>query len=190
MRADQSTVWHPMMKALLASLALHPLMAIAQMQGCSIVGEPQVSPSLVRLESSPGRVVIRRGKPLHTTLTLRAGDQGVYLPDYFGPFMETCDRGFATELLTRAGKLANKHPTGCATAGGPPQIKLVWLKPGETRQWPVDLPTRSIGPGSYCLYAEYLTSAHLLEWAISVPENKSLVAQGRVTALPVIIRIR
>ena len=96
MRADQSTVWHPMMKAVLASLALHPLMAIAQMQGCSIVGEPQVSPSLVRLESSPGRVVIRRGKPLHTTLTLRAGDQGVYLPENIARLVS--QRNFSTGL--------------------------------------------------------------------------------------------
>lgn len=69
--------------------------------GCAVFGTPQVSPALATLRDGATASVYKRGKPIHVTLTLRAGAEGVYLPDFFGPLQETCSHGFAVEVLTR-----------------------------------------------------------------------------------------
>jgi hypothetical protein len=157
---------------------------------CTVYGTPQVNPALVRLENETTGSVYKRGKPIHVTLTLRAGAEGVYLPDFFGSFQETCSHGFASEVLTRQGRTANPNEQGCIYAGPPPKITYIALRPGETRTWSTDLATASIAPGHYCLYAEYLSSEQLLSWATNLPNDRALVAKGRITAEPIPVEIR
>jgi hypothetical protein len=172
-------------------LLLSSSLAVAQSEGkCALFGTPQVNPTLVQLDNHGTRSSYRRGEPIHVTLTLRAGAEGVYLPDFFGAFQETCTYGFATEVLTFTGKAANPHEPGCAYAGGVPKIQAVELKPGEMRTWSTDLSTRSIAPGHYCLYAEYLIAEQPFGWAVNLPHDRSLVAKGRITATPMPIEIR
>ena len=158
--------------------------------GCAVFGTPQVSPALATLRDGATASVYKRGKPIHVTLTLRAGAEGVYLPDFFGPFQGTCTHGFTVEVLTFQGRLADPNSAGCAYAGGPPKIPYVRLRPRESRTWSTSLSTKSIARGRYCLYAEYLSSELLISSALNLPHDKALVARGRITAPPLLIEIR
>ncbi|HKF53838.1 MAG TPA: hypothetical protein VKJ45_00280 [Blastocatellia bacterium] len=172
--------------------AILPLTLTVAQSGskCSVHGTPQVDPTLVRLENETTGSVYKRGKPIHVTLTLRAGLEGVYLPDFFGPFQEMCSHGFASEVLTQQGRTANPNEQGCGYIGATPKITYVALRPGETRTWSTDLATASIAPGHYCLYAEYISPEELLSLATNLPSDRSLVAKGRITAEPIAIEIR
>ena len=57
-----------------------------------------------------------------------------------------------------------------------------------TRTWSADLPTGSIAPGHYCLYAEYLSSEQLVGWAVNLLDAS--MAKGQITAKPIPIEIR
>ena len=163
------------------------LPAVAQVtSGCTILGTPQVSPTLVSLEIRPGVPSYRRGERISVTLTLRSGPEGVYLPDYFGSFLDTCRLGFSSEVLTQGGKAASTRQYGCASSGASPTVTYVKLGPAETRTWTTDLETESIAPGRYCLYAEYMSPGP--DPALS--SDQALLAVGRITALPLTIRIR
>jgi hypothetical protein len=175
----------PILAARIAIIVLFPRLTIAQSGSkCTVFGTPQVSPALVRLVSVATRSAHKKGTPIHVTLTVRAGLEGVYLPDFFGAFQQTCSHGFATEVLTLQGRAANPNEPGCTYAGATPKIKYVELKPGEIRTWNTDLPTESITPGHYCLYAEYLSPEELIGWSVNLPDDKALVAKGRITAVP------
>lgn len=157
---------------------------------CKEFATQQMSPALVSLENQTPGSVYQRGEPIHIKLTLRAGPRGVYLPDFFGPFMSTCSHGFFSGVLTIKGKAAFPDEPGCAYAGPAPHIAYVKLNPGETRTWSTDLKTTSIVAGRYCLYAEYLSSEKVLSTGLGLPENKALVGTGKVSASPILIEIR
>lgn len=163
---------------------------VAQITRCTILGTPQVDRALVTLDMRTGGSSYRRGDRIHVRLTLRSGSQGVYLPDHFGSFEDTCSHGFDSEVLTKSGKAADLVPHGCAFAGQSPRVAYVRLKPEEIRSWKTELKTSSIAPGRYCLYAEYLTPEGLVAEGSNLPTDKALVAAGRVTATPLLIRIR
>ncbi len=169
--------------------SVHPGIAKSG-SGCAVFDTPQVSPALVTLRDGATASVYKRGKPIYVTLTLRAGAKGVYLPDFFGPFQETCSHGFAAAVLDFHGRAADPTAAGCAYAGGPPKIRYVRLKPKESRTWSTYLSTESILPGRYCLYAEYLISELLISSALNLPDDKALVARGRIVAPPLTIEIR
>ena len=177
--------------AWIAITVLSPRLTIAQSGSkCTVFGTPQVSPALVKLESVATLSAYKKGMPIHVTLTVRAGQEGVYLPDFFGAFQQTCSHGFATEVLTLQGRAANPNGPGCAYTGGAPKIRYLKLKPEEIRTWKIDLPTKAIAPGQYCLYAEYLSPEELIGWSVNLPDDKALVAKGRITATPIAIEIR
>ena len=168
-----------------------PRLALTQSKsGCTVFGAEQVSPVLVELESVATHSAYKRGMPIHVILTLRAGHEGVYLPDFFEAFQQTCSHGFAAEIITLQGKAADPNEPGCAYAGGTPKITYVKLKPDEIRTWKIDLPTKAIPRGRYCLYSEYLSTEELMGWSINLPDDKALVAKGRITAMPIAIEIR
>lgn len=177
--------------ALIAMAVSFPRLTLSQSGSrCAVFGTPQVSPALVGLESIATVSTYKKGMPIHVTLTVRAGHEGVYLPDFFGAFNQTCSHGFATEVLTLQGRAANPNEPGCAYAGGTPKITYVKLNPEEVRTWEIDLSTRTISPGQYCLYAEYLSPEDLMGWSVNLPDNKALVAKGRITATPIAIEIQ
>jgi|GEM_PF-2113335 len=168
-----------------------PRLTIAQFGNkCKVFGAPQVSHTLVKLESVATGSIYKKGTPIHIILTVRAGHEGVYLPDFFGAFQQTCSHGFATQILTPQGRAANPNELGCAYAGAPPKITYVKLEPEEIRTWKIDLPTKAIPSGQYCLYAEYLSPKELMGWSVNLPDDKALVAKGRITATPIAIEIR
>ena len=164
--------------------------AVAQITSCKLLGTPQVDPALVSLDMRAGGFSFRRGKRIHVRLTLRSGSQGVYLPNYFGSFEDTCSHGFSGAVLTLDGNAADPVPHGCAFAGQAPRVVYVRLKPAEIRSWSTYLETSSIAPGHYCLYAEYLTPQGPFDTGSKLLTDKALLASGRVTANPLLIRIR
>ena len=176
-------------KALLVACLLRLTPAVAQITTCKLFGTPQVDQALVSLDMRAGGVSFRRGKRIHVRLTLRSGSRGVYLPNYFGSFEDTCSHGFSGTVLTLAGKAADPVPHSCASAGQAPLINYVWLKPAEMRTWSTYLETGSIAPGRYCLYAEYLTPQGPFDTGSKLLTNRALIASGRVTANPLLIRV-
>jgi hypothetical protein len=177
--------------AWIAISVLSPRLTIAQSGSkCILFGTPQVDPALVELQSVATGSIYKRGKPIHVTLTVRAGHEGVYLPEFFGAFLQTCSHGFATEVLTLQGRAADPNEPGCAYAGAARKIAYVKLNPEEVRTWKVNLPTEAIPPGHYCLYAEYLSPEELMGWYVNLPDDRALVAKGRITATPIAIEIR
>jgi hypothetical protein len=121
-RSDSPTYRLSRSNPLVSSLCLYVLLswqsAFAQNSGkCSILPGEQVSGELATLRTQVNRSIYRRGEPVTVTLTLKAGANGVYLPDYFGDFMKTCEHGFAASLLTVAGKAADAHEPGCVGGG-------------------------------------------------------------------------
>jgi hypothetical protein len=181
----------PALTALAGSLLLTSSSAVAQSAAkCTLLGDPQVSSVLVSLENRTTGSAYRRGERIHVILTLRAGAKGIYLPRFFEAFQQTCNYGFDAEVMTLDGRAANPNETGCMYAGGQPKVAYVKLNPGETRTWSTALQTKSIAPGHYCLYAEYLSPNPLIGIATGLPEDRALVAIGRITATPIPIDIR
>jgi hypothetical protein len=175
--------------------------ALAQhLDRCPSLPSKQVSNSLATLSMQTGRSIHPRNTPLEVTLTLKAGSNGVYLPAYFDDFMKTCEHGFAAALLTVAGKSADPSEAGCAASSlhdGPgidsPQAHLpdfIRLEPGETRSWHTTLKTTRLEPGHYCLYGEYLSNSYMIEKVAQLPEVNGLMANGKITATPLLIELR
>jgi hypothetical protein len=175
--------------------------AFAQNLGqCSALHGEQVSSALATLSMKTGRASYRQDAPLEVALTLKAGSNGVYLPAYFGDFMKTCEHGFAATLLTTAGESADRHAAGCIGGGihsgpgvDPAQAELnnfIRLEPGEMRTWHTTLETSALSRGRYCLYAEYLSYAYMIDQVAQLREIKGLMAKGRITATPSLIDLR
>ena len=177
------------MTALLVTCLVGLTPAIAQTTSCTVLRTPQVDPALVSLDMRVDGFSFRRGKRIHVRLTLRSGSQGVYLPNYFGSFEDTCSYGFSSVVLTLKGKGTDHVPHGCAFGGQAPDIVYVKLKPAGTRSWSTFLETSSIAPGRYCLYAEYVTPQGSFDTGSYLVKDKALLAAGRVTATPLLIRI-
>jgi hypothetical protein len=187
-RAQKSA---PALTALVGSLLLNSSSAVAQSAAkCTLLGDPQVSSVLVSLENRTTGSAYRRGERIHVILTLRAGAKGVYLPRFFEAFQQTCSYGFGAEVLTLDGRAADPNQPSCAYAGFQPKVAYVKLNPGETRTWSTALQTKTVAPGHYCLYAEYLSPEWLIGIATGLPEDRAMVAIGRITATPIPIEIR
>jgi hypothetical protein len=175
--------------------------ALAQnLDRCPSLPSKQVSNLLATLSMQTGRSIYPRNTQLEVTLTLKAGSNGVYLPAYFGDFMKTCEHGFAAALLTMAGKPADLTEPGCAASSlhaGPgidsPQAHLpdfIRLEPGETRTWHTTLKTTRLERGHYCLYGEYLSNSYMIDKVAQLPEVNGLMANGKITATPLLIDLR
>jgi hypothetical protein len=186
-------------------LTIEPLLsdhnALAQDLGqCSFLHGEQVSCALATLRVQTDRSMYRKDAPLEVTLTLKAGSNGVYLPAYFDDFMKICEHGFSATLLTMAGKSADRPATGCIGGGlhsGPgidtTQAELtnfIRLEPGEMRTWHTTLKTSALSRGRYCLYAEYLSYAYMIDEIAQLRQVKGLLAKGRITATPLLIDLR
>ncbi len=186
-RAKQSTT---ILAVVIGCLLLSSYLVGAQpASNCPVLGTPQLSKSLVSVENRTKGLVYRRGERISVELILRAGPRGALLPDFFGPFLQTCRHGFAAAILTLNGRSADPNPIGCASAGPTPPVTYVELQAGETRMWSIDLPTASISPGHYCLYAEYLNSEP--NASSGLPKEKAdLIARGHIAATPRLIEIR
>lgn len=131
---------------------------------CSITKAGQVCAELATLVIRLQKSEYKQHEPIDVELVLRAGDRGVYLPDYFGDFMKTCEHGFSANLFTSDGKLAADAPTGCGGSwlfGNETAISelhnFVRLRPGETRTWHATLTTKTLKHGEYRVIAEYLS---------------------------------
>jgi len=149
---------------------------------------------VIRLQKS----VYKPHEPINVELLLRAGEKGVYLPNYFGDFMATCKYGFSANLFSLDGKFTADAPAGCAgdllhstsdTALGELH-NFVRLGSGETRTWHTTLTTTSLTPGRYRIVAEYLSFAYMMDEVSRLPQVKGLMAHGRITAPPVTVTIR
>ena len=149
----------------------------------------RVSDDLAVLTIHLDKRTYKRGQPVRVTLLLTAGPEGAYFPAYFGDFNGTCAHGFAAEIMTEKGTLADPTPRGCATGqlGGmdsqqPPGS--VRLAPAQTRSWSTTLETRHVPKGRYTVIAEYLSYPPPVDNVASLEPSTSLFAIGRVTAKP------
>ena len=184
---------------LLGLLEVTPSPASSVFEGdCPIVQDGlQVSPAFALLRDATEPFVYQKGDSIHVKLVLTGRRRGVYLPAYFGDFQKTCRFGFATSIMTYEGKVADPSALGCIGSDmGEPETKYIRLRRGRSRSWETTLPTASITPGRYCLYAEYLESdhapnVHTTKDEAIMPGTAGKVLQGRrFTATPIPIEIR
>ncbi len=185
---------------MLCSLALpHTSWCIAQQAKPQVVGRVVVSDDLATLTLKLGKSTYTTGEPVEATVTLTAGKNGVYLPNYFEDFKSTCRDGFSAEIFTDKGKIAGEGlHVGCAMSdayglGVTAESEFhnfIYLQPGETRVWKRTIPTTEIRAGSYKVFAEYLSYARLIEEVAKLPQVHGLMAIGHIIAKPVDIHIR
>ena len=167
---------------------------------------PQVPPSqppqdenrLVTVSIYPDRLQLRPGDNLGVEVSITAGPDGAYLPNFFGDFLHTCRTGFSADIVTLQGKPASEAIKGCAGSellgAEPPARELlgqyVFLKPGETRSWRTTLTKITRSPGTYEVRAEYLSNQHRIKELGALPEVHGLMVIGTIYAKPVLVRIQ
>ena len=94
------------------------------------VGRSNRSPSgktLITVSVRPDQVHFQHGNDLRVEVTLTAGPEGAYVPNFFGDFNQTCQTGFWADIFTPQGKLASARELLAK--------KYTFLKPGERRLW-------------------------------------------------------
>lgn len=157
----------------------------------------QDEPRLVTVSVYPDCLKLRPGDDLGVEVSITAGPQGAYMPNFFGDWFQTCRTGFSVDLFTLQGKRASEAPKGCAGSelfgAEPPARELlgryVFLKPGETRSWRTTLTRITRSPGTYEVKAEYLSDQHRINEVAALPEVHGLMVVGKVDANPVWVRI-
>ena len=167
----------------------------------------QVAPSnrspsgktLITVSVRPDRSDIPLGEDLGVEVALTAGPDGAYVPNFFGDFNQTCQKGFWADIFTPQGKLASETNKGCASEeifGSTSARELlakryVFLKPREKRRWHATL-TRITKPGSYEVRAGYISSRDQIQIQeiAALPEAHGSMVLGRVDAKPVKVRIK
>jgi hypothetical protein len=152
---------------------------------------------LVTVTTKPDHQDLRRGQNLGVTLTINAGSDGAYLPNFFGDWDETCQSGFSVDIYTLQGNRSSTSVRGCIgdfLGPGPPAKELladyVLLKPGESRSWHTTLTNIVKSPGTYEIKAEYFSAQQRIEEVAALPEVHGLMVVGHIQAKPVLIRIR
>jgi hypothetical protein len=152
---------------------------------------------LVTVTTKPDHNDLRRGQDLGVTLTIEAGSDGAYLPNFFGDWLETCQSGFYVDIYTLQGSRASTSERGCAgdfLGPGPPLKELlaqyVLLKPGESRSWHTTLTNIVKAAGTYEIKGEYLSAQTRIGEVAALPEVHGLMVVGHIQARPVLIRIR
>ena len=159
---------------------------------------PQDENTLVTVSVHPDRIQLRPGDDLGVEVTIAAGPHGVYLPNFFGDFLQTCRTGFSVDIFTLQGKRASDETRGCAgselTGAEPPARELlgqyVFLKPGEIRSWRTTLTKITRSPGTYEVKAEYLSNEHRIKEVAALPEVHGLMVVGTAYSKPVWVRIQ
>lgn len=158
---------------------------------------PPAGNSLVTVEAHPDRLQLRRGDDLGVEVSITAGPDGAYMPNFFGDWFRTCRTGFSVDIFTLQGKRASESTNGCAGSEllgiEPPARELlgqyVFLKPGEIRSWRTTLTRITRSPGNYEVKAEYLSDQHRIKEVAALPEVHGLMVVGPVYAKPVWIRV-
>jgi hypothetical protein len=152
---------------------------------------------LVTVTAKPDHRDLRRGNDLGVTLTIKAGSDGAYLPDFFRDWDETCQSGFSVYVYTLQGNRASTTVRSCAASfltPGPPAKELladyVLLRPGETRSWHTTLTNIAKSPGTYEIKAEYFSAQQRIQEVAALQEVHGLMVVGHIRAKPVLIRIR
>jgi hypothetical protein len=153
---------------------------------------------LVTVSVRPDHLQIHPGDDLGAEVTITAGTDGAYVPNFFGDWIQTCHSGFSVDIFTLQGKRASELMKGCGGSDlygeGPPAKELlgeyVLLKPGETRSWRTILTRITKSPGTYEVKAEYLSDQHRIKEVAALPEVRGLMVVGPIYAKPVFIRIK
>jgi hypothetical protein len=159
---------------------------------------PHDANRLVTVSVRPDRLQVRPGDNLGVEVSIAAGPDGAYLPNFFGDWFRTCQTGFSVDIFTLQGKRASASIKGCGGSelfgGGPPARDLlreyVFLKPGETRSWRTTLTRITRSPGTYEVKAEYLSDQHRIKEVAALPEVHGLMIVGPVYAKPVMVRVK
>jgi hypothetical protein len=153
---------------------------------------------LIAVSVRPDRLRIPQGSDLAVEVTLTAGSEGAYVPNFFGDFNLTCRTGFWANIFTTKGKLAsemNKNCGGSELFGSTSARDLLakrytFLKPGEKRLWHTTLTKIARSPGSYEVQAGYISDQAQIQQVAALPEVHGLMVQGRVDAMPVKVTIK
>jgi hypothetical protein len=159
---------------------------------------PEDGNRLVTVSVNPDRLEVRLGDSLGVEVSITAGPDGAYMPNFFGDWFQTCRTGFSVDIFTLQGKRASESSKGCGGSellGAEPPArellgKYVFLKPGEIRSWRTTLTRITRSPGTYEVKAEYLSDQHRIKEVAALPEVHGLMVVGPVYAKPVSVRIR
>ena len=159
---------------------------------------PNKENRLATVSIRPDRLQIHPGEDLGVEVTITAGPDGAYLPNFFGDFDETCHSGFYADIFTLAGKPASDAIKSCAVDelfGGPDPpartllSQYVLLKPGESRRWHTTLTKITKFAGTYEVRAGYMSSQNRIREVAALPEVGGRMVVGEVFAKPVRVRI-
>jgi len=171
--------------------------------GQSLLGQVRSSnhsPSgntLITVSVRPAQSHVQQGSDLGVEVTLKAGSEGAYVPNFFGNFIQTCQNGFWADIFTQQGKLATEMNNGCGgdeLFGGTSLRELlakryIFLKPGEKRLWHTTLTKITKSPGSYEVQAGFISDQAQIREIAALPEVHGLMVMGRVDAMPVKVTI-
>jgi hypothetical protein len=168
----------------------------------------QVAPSnrspngktLITVSVRPDRSDIHPGDDLGVEVTLKVGPDGAYVPNFFGDFMQTCEKGFWSDIFTPQGKIVSEPKASCAheeifgrnSAKELLAERYVFLKSREDRRWRATLTGITKSPGSYEVRAGYISSRDQLQIQeiAALPEVHGLMVVGRVDAKTVKVRVK
>jgi hypothetical protein len=153
---------------------------------------------LITVLVRPNHLHIQQGDDLGVEVTLTAGSEGAYVPNFFGDFNQTRQTGFWANIFTPQGKLASEMNNGCAgdeLFGGTPLRELlakryIFLKPGEGRLWHTTMTKITKSPGPYEVQAGYISDRAQIQQIAALPEVHGLMVMGRVDAIPVKVTIK
>jgi hypothetical protein len=155
--------------------------------------------SLITVLVKPDRSAIRQGDDLRVEVTLTAGPEGAYVPNFFGGFNQTCEKGFWANFFPAQGQLASEMNRNCAsdvlfgTTSARELLakRFVFLKPGEIRRWHTTLTRIARSRGDYEVQAGYISSRDQIQIQeiAALPEVHGLMVLGRVDAKPMKVRI-
>jgi hypothetical protein len=178
----------------LVLLCLPALSLLGRQSGEQQNGETE---PLATVTLTPDHQEVRVGQDLGVTVTIKAGNLGAYIPNYFTDWVDTCQAGFVVDIYTQEGARASNTVKGCGgswLSPGPPATELlkdyVFLKPGESRSWHTTLTKIRKSRGRYEIKAEYFARPERIEEVAALPEVHGLMVVGHVTAKPVTIGIR
>jgi hypothetical protein len=159
---------------------------------------PQDENRLATVSVYPDRLQLRPGANLEVEVSIIAGPNGAYMPNFFGDFLQTCRTGFSVDIFTLEGKPAAESAKGFGGSELPGVEhpareslgKYVFLKPGEIRSWRTTLTRITRSPGTYEVKAEYLSDQHRIKEVAALPEVHGLMVIGPIYAKPVLVRIQ
>jgi hypothetical protein len=148
---------------------------------------PLTSSALATVVIKPSKPVYRLGESITASVSLVAGDRGVYVSRHLGAATGNWP-GFSIWLETLDGQSAQTcGHGGAADFGGPLpppsevlKKEFIFLKPGEERQLDMGIDCPPVKRGAYRIQAAYSPDYPQTDKVAELPETHGLVLRERI----------